>query len=135
MVGQLGHGDRESYDSPKRVDALLDVTLQHSVCGRDFTMSLSGPSRIACYKMPRIFSPFSDDGRLFSCGSDGWGCLGDGDDVVATQEETTTVETFVLSPLRVAFFGDLRRVNSVACGDAHVVVLTGIVSSQDRRRH
>ncbi|XP_065832874.1 serine/threonine-protein kinase Nek9-like isoform X2 [Oscarella lobularis] len=106
VVGQLGHGDRESYDSPKRVDALLDVTLQHSVCGRDFTMSLS------------------DDGRLFSCGSDGWGCLGDGDDVVATQEETTTVETFVLSPLRVAFFGDLRRVNSVACGDAHVVVLT-----------
>ncbi|BFZ01979.1 hypothetical protein BsWGS_05018 [Bradybaena similaris] len=94
MVGQLGHGDTASCKTPKLVEALLGVAVQQVACGEDFTLCVS------------------DSGALYAFGSNYYGCLG-----------CDIEDDEVLSPVRVDHFLDCP-VQEVACGDAHVVVLT-----------
>ena len=56
IVGQLGHGNKSTYRSPKRVEAIEGV-IQVS-CGEDFTVCVT------------------DDHNVYSFGSDYYGCLG-----------------------------------------------------------
>ena len=42
IVGQLGHGDVASYKAPKRVDALLENSVEQVSCGEDFTLCVTG---------------------------------------------------------------------------------------------
>ncbi|XP_074654036.1 serine/threonine-protein kinase Nek9-like [Tubulanus polymorphus] len=95
MVGQLGHGDTSSYRSPKKVTALEGQHVVQASCGDEFTVCIT------------------EEGDLYTFGSNYYGCLGCGD------ESTETV----ISPLLVDFFSS-RPAELVSCGDAHVVVLT-----------
>ncbi|XP_041355037.1 serine/threonine-protein kinase Nek9-like isoform X2 [Gigantopelta aegis] len=95
IVGQLGHGDVASYKAPKRVDALLENSVEQVSCGEDFTLCVT------------------DEGAVFAFGSNYYGCLGCRNE---GQEEK-------LSPIPVNFFADIP-VREVSCGDAHVVALT-----------
>ena len=52
---------------------------------------------------------------MYACGSDYWGCLGQGQPV--EQEQSYTVPVPVSLP-------DHLQVEQIACGDAHVVALT-----------
>ena len=56
----------------------------------------------------------AEDGQLYTFGSDYWGCIGCNNEL---DEE-------VKLPHRVDFFSD-KPVAQVACGECHVVVLTG----------
>ncbi|KAL8568793.1 hypothetical protein ACOMHN_000076 [Nucella lapillus] len=143
ICGQLGHGFRAAYKAPKRVDSLLSVPIQQVSCGEDFTLCVTGQSVgyrsvghrsvghefRAAYKAPkRVDSLLSvpiqqvscgedftlcvtDEGALYGFGSNYYGCVGAGE------------EQEVLLPRLVEFFQD-HPVEQVACGDAHVVVLT-----------
>lgn len=42
MFGQLGHGDKVSYRSPKHVTALDGIPVRHAACGEDFTVCVTG---------------------------------------------------------------------------------------------
>uniref|UniRef100_A0A8C4Q3T0 non-specific serine/threonine protein kinase n=1 Tax=Eptatretus burgeri TaxID=7764 RepID=A0A8C4Q3T0_EPTBU len=42
VVGQLGHGDKASYRTPKCVDSLLGIAIKQVACGDEFTVCLSG---------------------------------------------------------------------------------------------
>ena len=44
VVGQLGHGDKASYRTPKCVDSLLGIAIKQVACGDEFTVCLSGMS-------------------------------------------------------------------------------------------
>ncbi|CAG5121379.1 unnamed protein product, partial [Candidula unifasciata] len=94
MVGQLGHGDNTSCKTPKLVESFVGVAVQQVACGEDFTLCVS------------------DSGALYAFGSNYYGCLG-----------CEVEEDEVLFPVRIDFFLDLP-VQEIACGDAHVVVLT-----------
>ncbi|XP_069807177.1 serine/threonine-protein kinase Nek9 isoform X2 [Dendropsophus ebraccatus] len=93
LHGELGHGDRASYRQPKHVEKLQGKAVQQVSCGGDFTMCTT------------------DEGQLYSFGSDYYGCLG-----VAQGSE-------VLEPVLVDFFLN-EPVEQVSCGDSHVMVLT-----------
>ncbi len=56
---------------------------------------------------------FSDDGELYTFGSDYYGCIG------IDQEEGEEV----LEPIKVDFFND-RPILHISCGDNHIVALT-----------
>ncbi|XP_038075456.1 serine/threonine-protein kinase Nek9-like [Patiria miniata] len=92
LVGQLGHGDK-CFGNPKRVDSLQNVKAVS--CGEEFT---------AC---------ITDDGELYTFGSDYYGCLGcdnaEGDEVN--------------QPIPVDFFSG-KPVEQVSCGECHIVALT-----------
>lgn len=57
----------------------------------------------------------TEEGEVYACGSDYWGCLGQGQPV--EQEKSYTVPVPVLLPER-------HQVEQISCGDAHVVALT-----------
>ena len=57
---------------------------------------------------------YLEDGVLYAFGSDYWGCIGCNNEL---DEE-------VVTPYRVRFF-DENPVERVACGECHVVALTG----------
>ena len=57
---------------------------------------------------------FLEDGVLYAFGSDYWGCIGCNNEL---DEE-------VVTPYRIRFF-DENPVEQVACGECHVVALTG----------
>ena len=57
---------------------------------------------------------YLEDGVLYAFGSDYWGCIGCNNEL---DEE-------VVTPYRVRFF-DENPVEQVACGECHVVALTG----------
>ena len=61
---------------------------------------------------------------LYTFGSDYWGCIGCNNEL---DEEVT-------SPYRVEFFAE-KPVLEVACGECHVVVLTGKLSRTYPYRH
>ncbi|XP_056408825.1 serine/threonine-protein kinase Nek9 isoform X2 [Hyla sarda] len=93
LNGQLGHGDRASYRQPKHVEKLQGKSVQQVSCGGDFTMCIT------------------DEGQLYSFGSDYYGCLGVGQG------------SEVLEPVLVDFFLN-EPIEQVSCGDSHVMVLT-----------
>ncbi|CAH2328938.1 Serine threonine- kinase Nek9 [Pelobates cultripes] len=95
LHGQLGHGDRASYRQPKHVEKLQGKAVQQVSCGSDFTVCIT------------------DEGQLFSFGSDYYGCLG--------VNQTAGAE--VLEPIWVDFFLN-EPVEQVSCGDNHVMALT-----------
>ncbi|XP_053330971.1 serine/threonine-protein kinase Nek9 [Spea bombifrons] len=95
LHGQLGHGDRASYRQPKRVERLQGKAVQQVRCGGDFTVCVT------------------DEGQLYSFGSDYYGCLG--------VNQTAGAE--VLEPVLVDFFLN-EPVEQVSCGDSHVMALT-----------
>ncbi|XP_075048163.1 serine/threonine-protein kinase Nek9 isoform X1 [Mixophyes fleayi] len=95
LHGQLGHGDRASYRQPKHVEKLQGKSVQEVSCGGDFTMCIT------------------DEGQLYSFGSDYYGCLGVGQ----------SLGSEVLEPILVDFFLH-EPVEQVSCGDSHVMVLT-----------
>ncbi|XP_063804360.1 serine/threonine-protein kinase Nek9 isoform X3 [Pseudophryne corroboree] len=95
LLGQLGHGDRASYRQPKHVEKLQGKSVQQVSCGGDFTMCIT------------------DEGQLYSFGSDYYGCLGVGQ----------SLGSEVLEPILVDFFLH-EPVEQVSCGDSHVMVLT-----------
>ncbi|PIK57088.1 hypothetical protein BSL78_06028 [Apostichopus japonicus] len=86
MVGQLGHGDMACYSNPKKVEALQGIPIKMASCGEEFT---------ACV---------TESGKLFTFGSDYYGCMG------CEQEEGEEV----LVPLEVSFFND-KPVDMVSC--------------------
>ena len=55
-----------------------------------------------------------EDGALYTFGSDYWGCIGC----------NNQLDEDVTSPYRVQFF-DEKPIAQVACGECHVVALTG----------
>ena len=57
---------------------------------------------------------FLEDGVLYAFGSDYWGCIGCNNEL----------DEDVVTPYRVRFF-DENPVEQVACGECHVVALTG----------
>jgi len=57
----------------------------------------------------------TEEGALYTFGSDYWGCIGCNNEL---DEEVTT-------PYRVEFFAE-NPVSQVACGECHIVVLTGV---------
>lgn len=95
LHGQLGHGDRASYRQPKHVEKLQGKSVKQVSCGGDFTVCIT------------------DEGQVYSFGSDYYGCLGVGQ---AKGSE-------VLEPILVDFFLN-EPVEQVSCGDSHVMVLT-----------
>ncbi|KAM4690321.1 serine/threonine-protein kinase Nek9 isoform 2-T2 [Rhinophrynus dorsalis] len=95
LLGQLGHGDRASYRQPKHVEKLQGKSVQQVSCGGDFTVCIT------------------DEGQLYSFGSDYYGCLG----------VNQTAGSEVLEPLWVDFFVN-EPVEQVSCGDNHVMALT-----------
>ncbi|KAI8488761.1 Serine/threonine-protein kinase Nek9 [Branchiostoma belcheri] len=95
MVGQLGHGDTASYRAPRRVDCLIGTAITQVGCGEEFTACLT------------------EEGKVYACGSDYWGCLG-GENEHGDE---------VMIPVEVEFFSG-RPVAQISCGDAHIVVLT-----------
>ncbi|KAM8920782.1 serine/threonine-protein kinase Nek9 isoform 5-T5 [Pelodytes ibericus] len=95
LHGQLGHGDRASYRQPKHVEKLQGKAIQKVSCGGDFTMCIT------------------DEGQLYSFGSDYYGCLG----------VNQAAGSEVLEPLWVDFFLN-EPVEQVSCGDSHVMALT-----------
>ncbi|XP_012823574.1 serine/threonine-protein kinase Nek9 isoform X2 [Xenopus tropicalis] len=95
LHGQLGHGDRASYRQPKHVEKLQGKSVQQVSCGSDFTVCIS------------------DEGQLYSFGSDYYGCLG--------VNQSAGAE--VLEPLLVDFFLN-EPVEQVSCGDSHIIALT-----------
>ncbi|XP_069592361.1 serine/threonine-protein kinase Nek9 isoform X1 [Ranitomeya imitator] len=95
LHGQLGHGDRASYRQPKHVEKLQGKSVQHVSCGGDFTMCIT------------------DEGQLYSFGSDYYGCLG----------VDQSLGSEVLEPVLVDFFLH-EPIEQVSCGDSHVMVLT-----------
>jgi NIMA (never in mitosis gene a)-related kinase len=97
MFGQLGHGDKASYCSPKLVTALDGIPVRDAVCGEDFTVCLS------------------EEGEVYACGSDYWGCLGQGNPV--EQEKSCTVPVPVPLP-------ENLHIEQISCGDTHVMALT-----------
>lgn len=42
MAGQLGHSDKASYRSPKRIEIFNNEVLRQAVCGDEFSLFLSG---------------------------------------------------------------------------------------------
>ncbi|XP_066280526.1 serine/threonine-protein kinase Nek9-like isoform X2 [Branchiostoma lanceolatum] len=95
MVGQLGHGDTASYRAPRRVECLTGTAISQVGCGEEFTACLT------------------EEGKVYACGSDYWGCLG-GENEQGDE---------VMIPIEVEFFSG-RPVAQISCGDAHIVVLT-----------
>ncbi|KAJ8308251.1 hypothetical protein KUTeg_013125, partial [Tegillarca granosa] len=95
IVGQLGQGNKSAYKAPKKVEALEGVGVIQVSCGDDFTLCVT------------------DEGQVYSFGSDYDGCLGCGN------EEGDEV----LSPIPVNFFSNLP-VLEISCGENHVVALT-----------
>ncbi|KAG8562098.1 hypothetical protein GDO81_015589 [Engystomops pustulosus] len=95
LHGQLGHGDRASYRQPKHVEKLQGKSVQQVSCGGDFTVCIT------------------DEGQLYSFGSDYYGCLGVGQ----------SLGSEVLEPILVDFFLN-EPIEQVSCGDSHVMVLT-----------
>ncbi|CAI9567233.1 unnamed protein product [Staurois parvus] len=95
LHGQLGHGDRASYRQPKHVEKLQGKSVKQVSCGGDFTVCIT------------------DEGQVYSFGSDYYGCLGVG------QAEGSEV----LEPILVDFFLN-EPVEQVSCGDSHIMVLT-----------
>ncbi|XP_064621666.1 serine/threonine-protein kinase Nek9-like isoform X2 [Lineus longissimus] len=93
LVGQLGHGDTALYRVPKKVQSLDGV--EQVGCGEEFTVCRT------------------DDGELYSCGSNYYGCLGLGED-----EQDDVLE---FSPIN---FFTSRPVSQISCGVAHVAALT-----------
>ena len=63
----------------------------------------------------------TEEGEVYACGSDYWGCLGQGHPV--EQEKSYTVPVPVLLP------GNLH-IEQLSCGDTHVMALTSEPSSQ-----
>lgn len=55
-----------------------------------------------------------EEGALYTFGSDYWGCIGCNNEL---DEE-------VVTPYRVEFFAD-NPVSEIACGECHIVALTG----------
>ncbi|XP_066463760.1 serine/threonine-protein kinase Nek9 isoform X2 [Eleutherodactylus coqui] len=95
LHGQLGHGDRASYRQPKHVEKLQGKSVQQVSCGGDFTVCVT------------------DEGQLYSFGSDYYGCLG----------VDQSLGSEVLEPILVDFFLN-EPIEQVSCGDSHVMVLT-----------
>ncbi|XP_052273748.1 serine/threonine-protein kinase Nek9-like isoform X2 [Dreissena polymorpha] len=94
IVGQLGHGNVASYKTPKKVEAFEGIGIIQAECGEDFTVFLT------------------DEGQVFSCGSNFYGCLGCEDE-----------EDELVSPVCVPTFARLA-VQQLSCGDNHVVALS-----------
>lgn len=63
--------------------------------------------------LEHVCNPFPESGKLFTFGSDYYGCMG------CEQEEGEEV----LVPLEVSFFND-KPVDMVSCGEAHIIALT-----------
>ncbi|XP_012562539.1 serine/threonine-protein kinase Nek9 [Hydra vulgaris] len=99
IVGQLCHGNRAMYRTPKRVDFFTGIPIKQAVCGEDFTIILT------------------ESGDVYSCGSDYYGCLGC-EGIYGSN---------VLTPIKIDALSKLKVV-SIACGDCHVVALTNIGS-------
>ena len=95
IVGQLGHGDTAMYRQPKKVKFFEGISLKQVVCGEDFTVVLT------------------EEGEVFAFGGDYWGCIGCDNEYGDK----------VLSPVKVEALCGIR-INSISCGDCHVVALT-----------
>ncbi|XP_074632365.1 serine/threonine-protein kinase Nek9-like isoform X1 [Acropora palmata] len=95
MVGQLGHGDTATYRIPKPIEELHGIPIKQVACGDEIT---------AC---------ITEDGVLYTFGSDYWGCIGCNNEL----DEDVTL------PFRVDFFAG-NPVAEVACGECHIVVIT-----------
>ena len=46
MYGQLGHGDKSSYRTPKQVEALHGTGVVNVVAGEDFTLAILEDDRL-----------------------------------------------------------------------------------------
>ncbi|XP_063695269.1 serine/threonine-protein kinase Nek9-like [Bolinopsis microptera] len=101
MCGQLGHGDKASYRSPKRVEHLVGNGVVDVVAGDDFTLAVVEDE----YDGVRVLVAF---------GSNYDGCLGLGE-----EEDNNLV------PVPIPFFSGVSVV-SVSCGDAHVMATTSL---------
>ncbi|XP_063957945.1 serine/threonine-protein kinase Nek9-like isoform X1 [Lytechinus pictus] len=104
LVGQLGHGDTACYKAPKKVEKLQGIPVKAVSCGEEFT---------ACV---------TDEGKLYTFGSDYYGCLGRGEDYEPEDDDDNDEEE-VKSPIMVSFF-DERPVDKISCGDNHILALT-----------
>ncbi|KAL5256617.1 hypothetical protein ACHWQZ_G011760 [Mnemiopsis leidyi] len=99
MYGQLGHGDKASYRSPKRVEHLVGSGVVDVVAGEDFTLAV-------------VEDEYDEQHQLVAFGSNYDGCLGLGEEV-----------DNYLVPTPVPFFNGVA-ISSVSCGDAHVMATT-----------
>ncbi|XP_030855681.1 serine/threonine-protein kinase Nek9 isoform X2 [Strongylocentrotus purpuratus] len=104
LVGQLGHGDTACYKAPKKVEKLQGIPIKAVGCGEEFT---------AC---------ITDEGQVYTFGSDYYGCLGRGEDYEPEDDDDDDEEE-VKSPILVSFFNE-RPVNKISCGDNHILALT-----------
>lgn len=102
---KLGHGKAAGFTRiPKRVDAFNGISVEQVACGDDFT----------CVS--------SEDGDLYVFGTNYSGHLGLGDQEI---DEANGTSDCVYLPTRMEFFSDHSlKIRRVACGDAHVIVLT-----------
>ncbi|XP_072166539.1 serine/threonine-protein kinase Nek9-like [Diadema setosum] len=105
MVGQLGHGDTACYKNPRKVEALQGIPIKAVSCGEEFT---------ACV---------TDEGQVYTFGSDYYGCLGRGEDYEADDDDDGDDEDGVNRPILVTFF-DQKPVEKISCGDNHILALT-----------
>ncbi|EDV29146.1 uncharacterized protein TRIADDRAFT_20215, partial [Trichoplax adhaerens] len=101
MAGQLGHSDKASYRVPKRVEIFHNEVIKQAVCGDEFTLFLS------------------DNGALYSCGSNYYGCLG----LEENEENEEDDDGYVLSPTAIELFSNIK-ISQITCGESHVLALT-----------
>lgn len=95
ILGQLGHGNKSMYRTPKKVEFFNGIPIKKVVCGEDFTVFLT------------------ENGEVYTCGSDYSGCIGCGG----------TLGDNVLTPYKIeALVG--KNVVKIACGDSHVIAVT-----------
>ena len=103
---KLGHGKNFGFTrTPKRVETLSGISIVHVAITNDTTCCVS------------------EDGDLFVFGSNYYGCLGinidKSDEIIL--DETNSLYT----PAKVSFFAENKlKIAKLACGDAHVIVLT-----------
>jgi NIMA (never in mitosis gene a)-related kinase 9 len=115
----LGHGKNSGFTRiAKQVDYFNGISIEQVECGEEFTCCVS------------------EDGDLFSFGSDYMGCLGlggnrdeDGESLFDASNDNENDESLsnnsVYTPVRISFFYDRGlKIKKIACGDNHVIALT-----------
>lgn len=95
IVGQLGHGNTAMYRIPKKVTFFEGVPVKQVCCGEDFTVILT------------------ENFEVYACGSDYYGCIG------CDNEHGDNV----LLPVKIEALNEIQ-IQSIACGDSHVVALS-----------
>ncbi|KAK3093484.1 hypothetical protein FSP39_016296 [Pinctada imbricata] len=95
LVGQLGHGNNSAYKAPKLVEKFEGKGIIQVSCGEDFTVCVT------------------DENKVYSFGSDYYGCLGvDGEHGDSVTE-----------PILVDYFTSID-IQEISCGDNHVAALS-----------